>query len=118
MTRHPAGAPEWFSRQSRQRQLPIPPHAHASEEPTRNHGMIFNLFGKSPEADAANAVYGAIVAQSRQRRFYAEWGVPDTVPKLVTPGTSIPPEIVPSLLRYWFEETTAPSAFKVCPLTT
>jgi cytochrome b pre-mRNA-processing protein 3 len=41
--------------------------------------MIFGLFRKSPSTEAVYAVYSAIVAQSRQPRFYAEWGVPDTV---------------------------------------
>lgn len=41
--------------------------------------MIFNLFRKSPALDAAFEAYSAIVAQSRQEKFYAEWGVPDTV---------------------------------------
>jgi cytochrome b pre-mRNA-processing protein 3 len=41
--------------------------------------MIFGLFRKSADADAVYAVYSAIVAQSRQPRFYADWGVPDTV---------------------------------------
>lgn len=41
--------------------------------------MIFNLFRKSPALDAAFAAYRAIVAQSRQEKFYADWGVPDTV---------------------------------------
>ena len=41
--------------------------------------MIFSLFRKSAASDAVYAVYSAIVAQSRQPRFYAEWGVPDTV---------------------------------------
>lgn len=41
--------------------------------------MIFRLFRKSAATDAVYAVYSAIVAQSRQPRFYAEWGVPDTV---------------------------------------
>jgi cytochrome b pre-mRNA-processing protein 3 len=41
--------------------------------------MIFGLFRKSADADAVYAIYSAIVAQSRQPRFYAEWGVPDTV---------------------------------------
>lgn len=41
--------------------------------------MIFGLFRKSPSTDAVYAVYSAIVAQSRQARFYADWGVPDTV---------------------------------------
>lgn len=41
--------------------------------------MIFNLFRKSAAPDAAGDAYRAIVAQSRRERFYAEWGVPDTV---------------------------------------
>ena len=41
--------------------------------------MILNLFRKNPAADAVYAVYTAIVAQSRQPVFYADWGVPDTV---------------------------------------
>ena len=41
--------------------------------------MIFNLFRKSPALDAAFEAYSAIVAQSRQEKFYADWGVPDTV---------------------------------------
>ncbi len=41
--------------------------------------MIFNPFRKKPNQNAVYAVYSAIVAQSRQPQFYAEWGVPDTV---------------------------------------
>jgi len=41
--------------------------------------MIFSLFRKSPALDAAFEAYRAIVAQSRQEKFYADWGVPDTV---------------------------------------
>jgi cytochrome b pre-mRNA-processing protein 3 len=41
--------------------------------------MIFNLFRKSPMPDGAVEGYAAIVAQSRQEKFYADWGVPDTV---------------------------------------
>lgn len=41
--------------------------------------MILKLFRKNPAPDAVYAVYTAIVAQSRQPLFYAEWGVPDTV---------------------------------------
>lgn len=41
--------------------------------------MILNLFRKKQAAEAVYAIYAAIVAQSRQPRFYAEWGVPDTV---------------------------------------
>jgi cytochrome b pre-mRNA-processing protein 3 len=40
---------------------------------------MLNLFKKSPDPEAVHAVYRAIVAQSRQPVFYAEWGVPDTV---------------------------------------
>lgn len=40
---------------------------------------MLKLFKKSPDAEAVYAVYRAIVAQSRQPLFYAEWGVPDTV---------------------------------------
>jgi len=40
---------------------------------------MLNLFKKSPDPEAVLAVYRAIVAQSRQPVFYAEWGVPDTV---------------------------------------
>jgi cytochrome b pre-mRNA-processing protein 3 len=42
--------------------------------------MIFNLFRKPAVApDAVNEAYRSIVAQSRQVRFYADWGVADTV---------------------------------------
>jgi cytochrome b pre-mRNA-processing protein 3 len=41
--------------------------------------MILGLFRKSVDAEAVYAIYSAIVAQSRQPHFYAEWGVPDTV---------------------------------------
>jgi cytochrome b pre-mRNA-processing protein 3 len=41
--------------------------------------MIFNLFRRSPAPDAALEAYRSIVAQSRQEKFYADWGVPDTV---------------------------------------
>lgn len=41
--------------------------------------MILPLFRKKPATEAVYAVYSAIVAQSRQPRFYAEWGIPDTV---------------------------------------
>jgi len=41
--------------------------------------MVLNLFRKNPATEAVYAVYRAIVAQSRQPVFYAEWGVPDTV---------------------------------------
>jgi cytochrome b pre-mRNA-processing protein 3 len=41
--------------------------------------MIMSLFRKNTATAPVYAVYAAIVAQSRQQRFYAEWGVPDTV---------------------------------------
>lgn len=41
--------------------------------------MILNLFRKKSAPEAVFVVYAAIVAQSRQPRFYADWGVPDTV---------------------------------------
>ena len=41
--------------------------------------MIFSLFRKNTATEPVYAVYSAIVAQSRQPRFYAQWGVPDTV---------------------------------------
>ena len=41
--------------------------------------MILNLFRKNRATEAVYAVYAAIVAQSRQPKFYAEWNVPDTV---------------------------------------
>lgn len=41
--------------------------------------MIFKLFRKSaPDTTVENA-YASIVAQSRQPRFYADWGIPDSV---------------------------------------
>ncbi|MCS6761773.1 MAG: ubiquinol-cytochrome C chaperone [Candidatus Devosia symbiotica] len=41
--------------------------------------MIFNLFRKTPAIEPVYAIYNAIVTQSRQPIFYAEWRVPDTV---------------------------------------
>lgn len=41
--------------------------------------MIFSLFRKNTATEPVYAVYSAIVAQSRQPHFYADWGVPDTV---------------------------------------
>ncbi len=41
--------------------------------------MILSLFRKKPPREPVFAVYAAIVAQSRHPRFYAEWGVPDSV---------------------------------------
>jgi cytochrome b pre-mRNA-processing protein 3 len=46
--------------------------------------MILNLFRKNPSSDAVYAVYTAIVAQSRQPVFYADWGIPDTVTAVST----------------------------------
>lgn len=41
--------------------------------------MVLSLFRKTASPDAVHAVYGALVARARQPRFYADWGVPDTV---------------------------------------
>ncbi len=41
--------------------------------------MILSLFRKKTAAEPVYAVYNSIVAQSRQPRFYADLGVPDTV---------------------------------------
>jgi cytochrome b pre-mRNA-processing protein 3 len=41
--------------------------------------MMLSLFRKRPDREPVYAVYLAIVAQSRQPRFYADWGVPDTI---------------------------------------
>lgn len=41
--------------------------------------MILSLFRKNTDTAPVYAVYRAIVAQSRQPRFYADWLVPDTV---------------------------------------
>ena len=41
--------------------------------------MILSLFRKTIAPEPVYAVYRAIVAQSRQPRFYADWSVPDTV---------------------------------------
>ncbi|HVJ52372.1 MAG TPA: ubiquinol-cytochrome C chaperone family protein [Aliidongia sp.] len=38
-----------------------------------------NLFGRSPERDAAHSAYSAIVAQAREPAFYRDYGVPDTL---------------------------------------
>jgi len=40
---------------------------------------MLTLFSKDRSADAVFAVYTPIVAQSRRPRFYAGWGVADTV---------------------------------------
>jgi cytochrome b pre-mRNA-processing protein 3 len=45
----------------------------------RSKTVIFQwLFGRK-RSDPSDAVYGAIVAAARQPKFYAEWGVPDTL---------------------------------------
>jgi cytochrome b pre-mRNA-processing protein 3 len=41
--------------------------------------MIFNLFRKTTAPLAVDEAYRSLVAQYRQVRFYAEWGVADTV---------------------------------------
>jgi cytochrome b pre-mRNA-processing protein 3 len=41
--------------------------------------MVLSLFRKKAATEPVFVVYRAIVAQSRQPHFYAEWGVPDTV---------------------------------------
>ena len=41
--------------------------------------MILSLFRKNTDTAPVYAVYSAIVAQSRQPKFYADWLVPDTV---------------------------------------
>jgi cytochrome b pre-mRNA-processing protein 3 len=41
--------------------------------------MILSLFRKSAAAAPVYDAYASLVARSRQPRFYAEWGVPDTV---------------------------------------
>ncbi len=41
--------------------------------------MILSLFKRKASRKSVRAVYGAIVAAARHPRFYAEWGVPDTV---------------------------------------
>lgn len=54
------------------------PACQANHRAERNP-MIFNLFRKNTATEPVLAVYSAIVAQSRQPVFYAEWLVPDTV---------------------------------------
>jgi cytochrome b pre-mRNA-processing protein 3 len=49
-------------------------HPEAERNP-----MILSLFRKNTATDAVYGIYRAIVAQSRQPVFYAQWGVPDTV---------------------------------------
>ncbi|GAB6053641.1 ubiquinol-cytochrome C chaperone family protein [Magnetospira thiophila] len=40
---------------------------------------LFNLFRRNAHAEAARALYGAVVEQARQPGFYTSLGVPDTV---------------------------------------
>ena len=41
--------------------------------------MALSLFRKKPSDGAVYAVYAAMVGRARNPRFYAQWGVPDTV---------------------------------------
>ncbi len=41
--------------------------------------MILSFFSKKANTAHVYAIYSAIVAQSRQEKFYADWQVPDTV---------------------------------------
>lgn len=41
--------------------------------------MIFNLFRRQPTPYDVEEAYRSIVAQSRQVKFYTDWGVQDTV---------------------------------------
>lgn len=41
--------------------------------------MILPFFRKVTLTEPVYAVYSAIVAQSRREKFYADWGVPDTL---------------------------------------
>lgn len=41
--------------------------------------MILSLFKKKPDASNVHAIYADIVTQARQKVFYADWAVPDTV---------------------------------------
>ncbi|MCF6326761.1 MAG: ubiquinol-cytochrome C chaperone [Devosiaceae bacterium] len=41
--------------------------------------MILSIFKKKPDARIVRKVYNDIVAQSRQKLFYADWGIPDSV---------------------------------------
>src|SRR5690606_22498761 len=47
--------------------------------PIKMLSAIQSLFRKRTDTEPVYAVYSAIVAQSRQPRFYADWQVPDTV---------------------------------------
>lgn len=41
--------------------------------------MILSLFKRKASRNSIRSIYGAIVAAARHPRFYADWGVPDTV---------------------------------------
>lgn len=41
--------------------------------------MILSLFKKKPNEATVRQAYASIVAQSRQKIFYADWDIPDTV---------------------------------------
>jgi cytochrome b pre-mRNA-processing protein 3 len=49
-------------------------HTDAERNP-----MIMSLFRKNSATEPVYAIYNAIVAQSRQPVFYADWGIADTV---------------------------------------
>jgi cytochrome b pre-mRNA-processing protein 3 len=42
-------------------------------------GVLASLFGRDPRRAAVEAAYRRIVQRSREPRFYADWGVPDTL---------------------------------------
>ena len=52
--------------------VPIPRKVQAA-------AMILRLFPNKRQEGTIRSLYGAIVAQARQPRFYREYGVPDTV---------------------------------------
>ncbi len=41
--------------------------------------MILSFFRKKPDEQKVRDVYSSIVAQSRQKLFYADWGVADSI---------------------------------------
>lgn len=41
--------------------------------------MILSLFKKKPDPIHVHAIYADIVAQARQKVFYAQWAIPDSV---------------------------------------
>jgi cytochrome b pre-mRNA-processing protein 3 len=57
----------------------LPPGRVLGNHNAECNPMILNLFRKNTATEPVYAVYSAIVAQSRQPHFYAEWAVPDTV---------------------------------------